>query len=162
MPIRLFATAVLVLLSSTLAGAATFKCTRPDGTTIFTDDPAQVPGDCLLEKFTELPPLGILPETPPLQAPPATLQRPGTARTDTGGTQSFDAFKSETALLLEKYQAARRKFFQSSFAKDQLDARRELADLRAQKNALLEAIEQSSLSVAEKRDLAGRLAAITD
>jgi len=139
-----------------MAGAETFKCQRPDGTVMYTNDPAQAPGDCVMEKVTDLPPIGTLPEAPRPSAAPSTVARPTPPQAD------FALFKSEAQRLVDDYQDTRQRVFRSSLVKDQLEAKRQLAELRAQRDGLLVAIEQATLSVAEREELAGLLAVISE
>jgi len=139
-----------------MAGAETFKCRRSDGTVMYTNDPAQAPGDCVMEKVTDLPPIGILPEAPRQPAAPQSAAR------STPPPADFALFKSEAQGLVDDYQSTRQRVFRSSLVKDQQEAKRQLAELRVQRDGLLAAIDQAALSVAEREELAGLLAVISE
>jgi hypothetical protein len=149
---------LLLIMSGGLALADTFKCTRPDGTAFFTNDPAQAPSGCVIERVTELPPLGIIPDAPRQQ--PAA---PGKERSSAAKKQDlFTPYKNEATLLVERFQSARRMAVKSSFVADKLQARQELADIRAQKASLLSEIEQLPLSSSERTELKNLLSTITE
>jgi hypothetical protein len=153
---------LLLIVSTGLSLADTFKCTRPDGSVFFTDDPAQVPEGCLIERVTDLPPVGILPDTPLRQPQTPNAERPIVPRTQAGAMKSFESFKSDATLLVAKFQSARRRVATSSFVTDRLEARRELTDIRKQKENLLSEIDKASFISSEKRELESILSAITE
>jgi hypothetical protein len=155
-------TVLLLILASGLAGADTFKCKLPNGTIIFTNDPSQAPADCQIEKVGNLPPLGVIPDAPPQPAPTASTQKPGAPPAQDDGTKSFDVLRTEATALVEQFQSARHRLIHSSFAADQLKARRELAGIREQKTNLQSEIAQSSLSVSEKQEINDLLSAISE
>jgi hypothetical protein len=161
--LRVFSCSVLLLImAGGLAGADTFKCKRPDGTIIFTNDPSQAPSDCLLERVKDLPPIGIIPDyTPPTASVPSE-KRLVAPQTEIDDTKSFNALKSEAARLVEEFQSARRRAMHSSLVKDQLVAKRELTEIRVQKTMMLSELDQASLSAAEQQELEGLLSAITE
>ncbi len=160
---KLSALAVVLLLGSlATAQAEIYKCVRPDGSTFFTGDPAQTPADCQPEKVEGLPPLGILPDSPP---PPAHERTSGGATPLHAGEnagKSLEDYREEASSLVEQYDAARRKVYRSSLAEDTLAARRELTAIRARKSALLNEISASALSPGEKRQLTELVAPITE
>ncbi len=153
---------LLLIMASTSVGADTFKCRRPDGTIMFTDDPTRGSGDCKMERVTDLPPIGTLPDRPQSQAPPPAAQEAAPARTNDGKTNAFGAFRSEAALLVEQFQSARQRLVYAPLASDKLAARRELTAIRAQKDSLLENLKGSALSSSEKMEIAGLLSAISE
>lgn len=160
--ISCFTMFLLLIMSGGLALADTFKCTRPDGTVFFTNDPSQAPSGCVIERVTDLPPLGIIPDAP-MQQPAAPVKRRSSAsQAQTAEKNLFEPYKNEAALLVEKFQSARQSVFRSSFVTDKLQARRELTDIRAQKAGLLSEIKQSSLSPSEKTELENLLSTITE
>lgn len=154
-------TALLLLVSSGLADAETFKCTHPDGTLTFTDEPSEKHGDCQRLGDTALPVFGV--SAPQQQPAPPPFESPIPAPpAQAGAVDPFPALNSEVTSLVEKFQAARRQLYFSSFAKDQLAARRELNDIRAQKSSLLSSINNATLSAAEKQHLVQKLAVIDE
>ena len=76
--------------------------------------------------------------------------------------KSFESFKSDATLLVAKFQSARRRVATSSFVTDRLEARRELTDIRKQKENLLSEIDKASFISSEKRELESILSAITE
>lgn len=154
--------ALLLLISGGLAGAEIFKCTRSDGTVVFTDNPSAKLGDCQREGGKTLPTLEM--SEPPLQPtePQPVVGASPKPPAKPGEPSPFAAFNSEATALVEKFQAARRQLNFSSFAKDQLAARRELADIRQQKTSLLTGINSADLTSAEKQQLTERLATISE
>ncbi|MCM2265969.1 MAG: hypothetical protein NDI73_12345 [Desulfuromonadales bacterium] len=153
---------VVLIMSGGLSLADTFKCTRPDGSVFYTDDPAQVPSGCAIERVKEPPPIGIIPE-PPLKQPLVPgVEGPVTPPPQASGTRPFDSFKNEAAQLFEEYQAARHKVVQTSFVADEQVARRELFAIKARASDLRSEINQSSLSGSEKRELEVLLSPITE
>lgn len=152
----------LLIVSNGLSLADTFRCTRPDGSVFFTDDPSQVPKGCLIERVKDLPPVGIIPDTPLKQPQAPDAERSIVPQTQTGAMKSFESFKSDATLLVEKFQSARHRVVTSSFVTDQLEARRELTDIRKQKESLLSEIDQSSFNSSEKRELESILSAIIE
>lgn len=153
---------LLLIMSSGLSLADTFKCTRPDGSVFFTDDPSHVPTGCVVERVKDLPPVGIIPDAPSNQPPGPSANKAIVPLTQTGQTKSFESFKTEAALLVEKFQSAHHSSVKSSFARDQLKAKRELTDIKAQKIGLLSEISQAALSSSEKRELEILLTPITE
>ena len=153
---------MLTIITSGLAEADTFKCKRPDGTIIFTNDPSRMPDDCEIEKVVELPPIGIIPELQRQQAPVPSKGDADIPQAKTGVAKTLDDYKSEAVTLAGKFQSARRRFFQSSFAKDQFEARRELAEVRAQKNYLLSDMERSDMEISQKQEIEKILSSITE
>lgn len=153
---------LLLIMSGNLAMAETFKCTRPDGTVFFTNDPSQVPSGCVIERVTDLPPLGIIPDAP-LQQPAAPGKgRSSASQAQTSQKKLFEPYKNEATILVERFKSARQSVYRSSFVTDKLQARRELVDIRAQKASLLSEIKQSSLSPSEKKELENLLSTITE
>ena len=153
---------LIFIMFNGLSLADIFKCTRPDGSVFFTDDPSKVPKGCVIERIKELPPA-------PVEKGPDTQQPlvPNAERSIAPQTQpiemkSFESFKSEAALLVEKFLSARHRMARSSFVADELEAMRELADIKVQKISFLSEIKQSSLSSSEKEELESLLAPITE
>jgi hypothetical protein len=153
---------LVLILSDGLSLADTFKCTRPDGSVFFTNDPSQAPRDCVIEEVKELPPVGVIPDSPIKQPPKPTAKKPVAPQTVTGEMKSFESFKSEAALLVEQFQSARHRAVKSSFVTDKLQARREMTDIKVQNKDLLSEINQSSLSNAEKSELTSLLSPINE
>lgn len=141
---------LIFVMANDLSLADTFKCTRPDGSVFFADDPSQVPKDCVIERVN-LPPVENVPDTQQPPVPSAEISIAPQTRPD--GMKSFETFKSEAELLVEKAQSARRDIARSSFVADEMKAMRELADIKVQKNGLLGEIKQSSLKSSEKEEL---------
>lgn len=153
---------LLLIMASTPVGADMFKCQRPDGTIMFTDDPTRSSGDCKMERVTDLPTIGTLPDRPQSQAPPPAAQQAAPTRSNDDRTNALDAFRSEAARLVEQFQSARHQVVYATLASDKLAARRELAAIRAQKDSLLENLKGSTLSASEQREIAGLLSAISE
>ena len=74
--------------------ADTFKCTRPDGSVFFTDDPSQVPRSCVVEKIIEVPSAGTITDTP-LQPQTPSMEEPSLPQTKPEVVKSFASFKIE-------------------------------------------------------------------
>ncbi len=153
---------LLLVMSAGLALAETFKCTRPDGTVFFTNDPSQAPSGCVIERVTDLPPLGIIPDAPTQQPAAPGKGDLSASKAPTDNKKLFVPYKNEATLLVEKFQSARQRVYRSSFVADKLQARKELADIRAQKAVLLSEIEQLPLSSSEKTELKNLLSPITE
>ena len=157
-----FVSIALLIIAGSLAGAEMYKCTRADGTIYFSDSPVQSSGDCRMERVEELPPLGIIPDSPPQPAAPASAQRADAAPAGAAQTRSFAAFKDEAVPLVDQFDAAKRRSIRYSVVIDKQKALHELADIRAKKHALVNEIDQSALSDSEKQELRDVLAAITE
>lgn len=151
---------LLLIVSGGLALADTFRCTRPDGTVFFTNDPSQAPSGCVIERVTDLPPLGIIPDAPLQQ--PAAPSNGSSSLAQAAEKNLFEPYKNEATLLVERFKSAREKVYRSSFVADKLQARQELADIRGQKASLLSEIEQLPLSSSEKTELENLLSTITE
>lgn len=150
---------IFVLLNG-LSLADIFKCTRPDGSVFFADDPSKVPRGCVIERIKGLPPVEKVPDT---QQPPVPSAEISIApQTQPGEMKSFESFKSEAALLVEQFLSVRHRMARSSFVADELEAMQELADIRVQKIGFLSEIKQSSLSSSEKEELKSLLSPITE
>lgn len=163
--LRIISCSVLCLLLVMPAGMAladTFKCTRPDGTVFFTNDPAQAPSGCVIERVTDLPPLGIIPDAPAPRPAVPGKGRSSAARAKTAEKTVFARYENEATRLVESFQSARQRVYRSSFVADKRQARQELTDIRARKASLLSEIRQAPLSSAEKTALENRLSAITE
>jgi len=153
---------LLLIMSDRPSLADTFKCTRPDGSVFYTDDPSQVPRGCIIKRVKDLPPVGVVPETLLNQPPAPNAEKSISPQAQAGKMKSVESFKNEASLLVEKFQSARHRAFSSSFVTDKLQARRELADIKAQKTLLLNEIDQSSLRSSEKVELESLLSIITE
>jgi hypothetical protein len=143
------------------AQAEIYKCVRPDGTTLFTSDPAQAPADCRPELIDPLPPLGVLPESV-APAPPERTPASGSRQSPEAAGKSAAAYTTEATALANQYDAARRTLYRASMVVDQLAARREMSEIRQRKILLLEEVDRSSLGSAEKRSIGEILAPISD
>ena len=155
---------MLLAMPVASAGAALYECKRPDGTIVFTDDPLKAPGNCQMktvEGISPSLPAPVAPQ-PQSQAPLPAEARPAAASAENSGEPALETFQSEAALLVSNYLDARQRYNHASFAKDQLTAMREMAEVKAQKNALLITLEQASLSRFEKQGIMATLAAIPD
>jgi hypothetical protein len=151
---------LIFVMFNGLSLADIFKCTRPDGSIFFADDPSKVPRGCVIERIKYLPPVEKVPDT---QQPPVPSAEISLApQTQPGEMKSFESFKSEAALLVEKFLSARHRMARSSFVADELKAMRELADIKVQKTGFLSEIKQSSLSSSEKEELESLLSPITE
>lgn len=152
---------LIFVMFNGLSLADIFKCTRPDGSVFFADDPSKVPKGCVIERIKSLPP--PVEKVPDTQQPPVPSAEISIApQTQPGEIKSFESFKSEAALLVEKFLSARHRMARSSFVADELKAMRELADIRVQKKDFLSEIQQSSLSSSEKEELESLLSPITE
>lgn len=147
-------TLLLMLATASLAGADIFKCRLPDGTIVFADNP--VAADCTMERVEDLPVLGVLPEAPARPPAAPTAADSGSQASDRG-VKPYEAYASEVSALVEQHQAARKRLYRASLARDKQEARSELSDLKAQMSSLADEIEQSELSGAEKRALLEQL-----
>ena len=156
----------MLLLSSlsNVVAADIFKCQRPDGTTIFTDDPGQATADCKLERITDPPVLGVIPDAAvartPSTTPPESTPSGGEAAVD--AAKLFETFESEVKQLVEQSRSARRRAFRSAFVADKQKARQELAELKTQANKLHGEIQKSELRSSEKQTLLEKLATVTE
>jgi hypothetical protein len=153
---------LLLIMSDRPALADTFKCTRPDGSVFYTDDSSQVPRGCIIERVKDLPPVGVVPGAPLSQPLAPSAEKSTVPQAQAGKMKSIESFKNEASLLVEKFQSARHRAFSSSFVTDKRQARRELADIKAQKKLLLNEIDQSSLSSSEKVELNSLLSIVTE
>jgi hypothetical protein len=152
----------LVIIAVSLAGAEIYKCTRADGTVLFSDNPAQSSGDCTMERVEDLPPLGILPDTPPRPVSPPAAGRTAAPPTGADQIKSFDAFKSEAEQLIDQYNDAKRRSIRYSLVIHKQKALHELTDIRAKKTTLLGDIDQSAMSDDDKQQLRAILSRIAD
>jgi hypothetical protein len=116
----------------------------------------------VIERVNESPPAGIFPDTP--SSPPLvpSADKPNVRQILTGEMKRFESFKNDAALLVERFKSARQNAVKSSFVKDKLKARRELADIKMMKESLRSEINQSSLSSSEKMELENLLSTISD
>jgi len=153
---------LFLILSNGLSLADTFKCTQPDGSVFFTNDPSQVPGGCVIERVTGLPPIGIIPDTPLKESPVPGVERSIPPKTPIGESKSFESFRSEAELLVERFKSAQRSYFHSTLVADKLVSRRELTGIREKQTVLANEIAQSPLSRAEKQNLQELLSPITE
>ena len=158
--ISLFVLFFLVVFNG-LSLADIFKCTRPDGSVFFTDDPSKVPKTCVVERVTEVPSTGIISDAP-LQPQAQSAGKPVLSQTKSEVIKSFASFKNEAANLVEEFQSARHRVATSSFVTDKLKARRELVDIKTQKERLLKEINVSSLISLEKEELVSLLSPIAE
>ena len=157
-----FVAIALVSIAGSLAEAEMYKCTRADGTVLFSDNPAQSSGDCTMERVEELPPLGILPDTPPRPVSPPAAGRTAAPPTGADQIKSFDAFKSEAEQLIDQYNDAKRRSIRYSLVIHKQKALHELTDIRAKKTTLLGDIDQSAMSDDDKQQLRAILSRIAD
>jgi hypothetical protein len=156
---------MVMVPAAVAAGAVMYECTRPDGTMVFTDNPLQAPANCRMITAENLGPALLSPTSPQPQAQPQSPPPAGAktaAQAGNGAEPTFETFQSEAEQLVTSYKDTRRRYNQASFAKDQLTAMRELAEIKSQKNALLSALQQSSLSSSEKQQIMATLAAIAN
>ena len=159
---RILTVAILLsMIAINSSWADIFKCNLPDGSIFFTDSPELASADCKMQRVTELPVLGIMQGSP--VAPGSTT--PSASASPSGGkgqeAKTFDAFKSEVDTLAEQFKSSQRRAWRGRVANKQ-EARRELKDVRAQKQQMQGAITQSALSTSEKQELLGTLATITE
>lgn len=145
-----------------LSWADVFRCRRPDGSVFLTNDPAQVPKGCTIERVNDLPPLGVLPDTSAKAPSPAVAEKSTAAQAQSGEARTFESLISDAVQLAEKARAARHRIATSSFVADEMNARRELADIKGQANTLRQEISRAGLSGSEKRKLDEVLAPITE
>ena len=157
----LAAAALLTIMTTSPSWADIFKCQLPDGSTFFTDSPELASADCKMQRVTELPVLGIMQGSPaaPASTTSSASANPSGKKNPEGKT--FEAFKSEVDLLAEQFKSSQRRAWRGRVANKQ-EARRDLKDIRAQKQELQSAVTQSTLSNSEKQALLGTLATITE
>ena len=158
MKIILLVTILLTTWTVNLASAEIFKCQQPDGTIVFTDNSAAA--DCKLERV-ELPPLNIMSDTSLSRGAAPSASGPRPARSGEKSAKTYEEFKSEASLLVERFTSARRRTMHGLVV-NKLKARRDLTDIRAQKTRLVDEIEKSSLRRSEKHELQERLSTITE
>lgn len=150
---------VFLLIFGGVSWAGTYKCTRPDGSVFYSNDPSQVPKGCVIERIDQLPPIGAFPDPQPAVPDPGRAARqPPQPETE----NAFAAYARETELLFEQFQDARQRAVRSTLVADKLAARRELADIRARAGVLRNEISQAPLSAQEKQTLEDKLTAITE
>ena len=151
---------LIFVMFNGLCLADIFKCTRPDGSVFFSDDPSKIPRGCVIERIKALPPVEKVPDT---QQPPVPSAEISIApQTQPVEMKSFESFKSEAALLVEKFLSTRHRMASSSYVTDELQAMRELADIKVQKISFLSEIKRSSLDSSEKEELESLLSPITE
>ena len=153
-------TAVLSIMATSPSWSDIYKCQLPDGSTFFTDSPELVTADCKLERV-ELPPLNIMSDTSLSRGAAPSASGPRPARSGEKSAKTYEEFKSEASLLVERFTSARRRAMHGLVV-NKLKARRDLTDIRAQKTRLVDEIEKSSLRRSEKQELQGSLATITE
>jgi soluble cytochrome b562 len=153
--------ALLTVMTTNPSRADIFKCQLPDGSTFFTDSPELASADCKMQRVTELPVLGVMQGSP--AAPASTTSSASSSPSGKKGQEAktFAAFKSEVDLLAEQFKSSQRRAWRGRVANKQ-EARRELKDVREQKQQMQGAISQSALSTSEKQELLGTLATITE
>lgn len=152
---------LIFIIAKGMSLAETFKCTRPDGSVFFTNDPSQVPSGCVVEKITEDPSIGTAPDTTLQPQTPSAGDQILTQK-KSEAIRTFASFEIEAENLIERFQSARHSVVRSSFVTEQLKARRELVDIKKQKESLLREIDQSSLKSPEKEQLNRLLSQINE
>lgn len=157
----LAAAALLTIMTTSPSWADIFKCQLPDGSTFFTDSPELATADCKMQRVTELPVLGIMQGSPAAPASTTTAVSSGTSGKKGQEAKAFEAYKSEIDLLAEQFKSSQRRAWRGRVV-NKLEARRELTDIRAQKQKLQSEVTQSPLSNTEKQVLLGKLATITE
>lgn len=152
---------LLTLMTSSLSWADIFKCKLPDGSTFFTDSPELATTDCKMQRVTELPVLGIMQGSPAAPASSSSSASASPSGKKSQEAKSFEVFKSEVDVLTEQFKSSQRRAWRGRVA-NKLEARRDLTDIRAQKQKLQSEVTQSNLSNTEKQELLGTLATITE
>ena len=144
----------LLLVDCGLASTADmYKCTRPDGTSYFSNSAAQPYGDCRMEKVEELPPLGTIQDNA-VQPAPSPVSKPSAApAVVAGNSQTYDAYSNEARQLVDLYKDAKRRSVHYSTVVQKQKALRELKEFRANKTTLLSEIDQATISDDEKQQL---------
>lgn len=145
---------VLLLVDSGLASTADiYKCTRPDGTSYFSNSAAQPFGDCLMEKVEDLPPLATIQDNA-VRSAPSPVSKPSAAPAAVAGnSQAYHAFASEARQLVDQYKDAKRRSVHYSVVVQKQKALRELSGIRAKKTVMLGEIDQATIGDAEKQQL---------
>jgi len=159
---RILAIATLLTIMTTSPSRADiFKCKLPDGSTFFTDSRELATADCKLERVTELPVMGIIQGSPATPTSASSLAGASPSGKKSEEAASFEAFKNEVAMLAEQFKSSQRRAWRGRVA-NKHEARRDLTEIRAQKQKLQTAITQSALSNSYKLELMGTLATITE
>lgn len=163
---RTICNALILLLLASAAGAETFRCTDAAGKVTFTDDPAGLRGCQPLTVQT--PPSGPMSRHDTQSAPggrdaeshPAgnavPAPQPGAAEDE------FTLFLNEATALVEEYKVSKRTAHYANLRKDQLAARKNLADIRQRKQRLLDEVVAARLLAADEQAIRQTLAAIPD
>ena len=156
------AVVVLLIAAGTFSHAAVYKCQRPDGSVVYMDDPGRADRDCRLERIETLPELNILPDPAPQLVPAAKADGQTASPVAEDVANSLASYQEQASRLVDQYQVTRRKMVHSVLAGEQLQARRELAEIRRQKDVLLDEIDRAALSGGEKSRLREQLAPIVE
>jgi len=144
----------LLLVDCGLASTADmFKCTRPDGTSYFSNSAAQPYGDCRMEKVEDLPPLGTIQDNAVRSAPPSGSKPPAAPAVVSGNSQAYDAFSNEARQLVDQYKDAKRRAVYYSTVVQKQKAHRDLSEVRTRKTMMLGEIDQATISDSEKQQL---------
>jgi hypothetical protein len=157
----LAAAALLTIMTTSPSWADIFKCQLPDGSTFFTDSPELATADCKMQRVTELPVLGVMQGSSAVSAPTTPSARASPSGKQGQEAKTFEALKSKVDMLAEQFKSSQRRAWRGRVANKQ-EARRELKDIRAQKQELQSEVTQSTLSNSEKQALLGTLATITE
>lgn len=158
----LIATAALLTIISSGVCAETYKCQDQYGTTVFTDELSPNLTNCIQEQPGELPALNV---TPNPAEEGDSVQNPASQDSSIDsydGAKSFEEFRDETEELVNRFNDARRQLYMTGLIRSKIEARRELAAIRADKETLLQEIEDSPLYNYEREELLEKLAVITE
>lgn len=148
---------LLLVLTQSWAVAETFRCERADGTVIYTDDPAKAPPGCEPQQVEDLPDINIVPAQPsPATAKPSRDKPSKAAQGHDQNSRSAEALEKEAETLATQFEATRTELYRSILAKDKQKARRELTEIRGERDRLQEELNRSSLN----RDQKARIAEI--
>jgi hypothetical protein len=154
-------TAALLAIMSGLAVADTYKCRDQYGAIVFTDEPLPNVTDCTLEQPGELPALNVTPNPDGENTSVQNAAESSPAISSEGG-KSVEDLRSETEALVTRFNDARRQLYRSGLVRYTIEARREMAAIRADMRTLQDEIEAAPLSSSESAELLEKLAVITE
>ena len=157
---------LLLLLNVHLTHADIYRCKDADGTTIFSDNPLNIPQGCQTDTVRDLPRSEVSPSTPspPVKqrAKPQLSTSKSEQKQPERGEDSYHALKAEAESLVEQYLSTRKKIFVARNAVIRQRARIGLADIRVQKSRLLSEISKSTLRRSKKKEVSLILSTIAE
>jgi hypothetical protein len=153
--------AALLAITSGLAVADTYKCRDQYGAIIFTDDPSQTSANCTQEKPGNLSALNVTP-TPDGESTSVQNAAEASPAISSEGGKSVEDLRDETEALVTRFNDARRQLYKPGLVRYKIEARRELAAIRADMRTLQDEIEAAPLSSSERAELLEKLAVITE